>query len=408
MFKNKTKTYSNFLNVASDELFTSRENYAKSIVSALNNVTHAFLLTDLRRRGKTEFLTRDVLPVALNQNYNVFYFSFMRTQINGEKTETCQAFINQLIEFHAENANDETFLTELESKILQRSTTLLNVKNDRNSALGLSKLELSDKKTQEKQTEVNFSSSNIFDVLDLIARHNSKRGVKLLLILDEIQELARTDENLVESFVANLRTVLDINKSHIKTIFTGSSVLELNYMFKSQTAPLFDFASKMELPLLNEEYLQKVANYIKQYKQVDISISDLAGYFKHLDFKPYYLNKAAIEFVINITDKTLEQIIQEQNESQNEIEFFKSANHFEQGIIKEIAHREIGLMSKETISLLLKNSKENFSESQAKSKIKALIDKMKNLNMLAEFKEGRNKRYLLVNHEFKKWLISLE
>ena len=61
-----------------DPLYFHRPAYAAKLVSSLKDgITHAFTLFAPRRMGKTQFLLKDVAPLAEQQGFNVLYFSFM-------------------------------------------------------------------------------------------------------------------------------------------------------------------------------------------------------------------------------------------------------------------------------------------------------------------------------------------
>ena len=55
-----------------------RTDLAQSVMNTLNsNIVHALTLFAPRRMGKTEFLRKDIMPLAQSMGYRVFYFSFL-------------------------------------------------------------------------------------------------------------------------------------------------------------------------------------------------------------------------------------------------------------------------------------------------------------------------------------------
>ncbi len=88
------------------------------------------------------------------------------------------------------------------------------------------------------------------DLLDRLAR---KRKPTIML-MDEIQELARSSNNA--PLVAALRTSLDKRSSRLKAVFTGSSCEGLAAMFSARQAPFFHFAIPIELESLGAPFVQ--------------------------------------------------------------------------------------------------------------------------------------------------------
>lgn len=51
---------------------------AEQVMSLFNSgLSHALTFFAPRRKGKTEFLLKDIAPLAKEQGYQVFYFSFL-------------------------------------------------------------------------------------------------------------------------------------------------------------------------------------------------------------------------------------------------------------------------------------------------------------------------------------------
>ena len=64
--------------IHADPLYYARREYAQALVRMMaEGVVSAFTLFAPRRMGKTEFLLNDVRPVAEENGFGVFYFSFM-------------------------------------------------------------------------------------------------------------------------------------------------------------------------------------------------------------------------------------------------------------------------------------------------------------------------------------------
>lgn len=91
---------------------------------------------------------------------------------------------------------------------------------------------------------------------ELVVKLVSKK--KLLLLVDEAQELARNKEN--ELMAMALRTAITKNSDKLRVVFTGSSRTQLANVFSNSTAPLFSVgAAVQEFPLLGRELVEFVA-----------------------------------------------------------------------------------------------------------------------------------------------------
>ena len=66
-----------------DPLYYPRTQLAETLLNNFQaNISHAFTLFAPRRMGKTQFLKKDVTPVAEKLGFRVFYFSFMDTEMD--------------------------------------------------------------------------------------------------------------------------------------------------------------------------------------------------------------------------------------------------------------------------------------------------------------------------------------
>ncbi|TDR81363.1 hypothetical protein [Paludibacterium purpuratum] len=64
--------------MAPDTLLHPREQLAQSVLRMLTaGLSSALTLFAPRRMGKTEFLVKDLMPLAENNGWRVFYYSFM-------------------------------------------------------------------------------------------------------------------------------------------------------------------------------------------------------------------------------------------------------------------------------------------------------------------------------------------
>ena len=174
-----------------------------------------------RRMGKTEFLRKDITPVAEAKGWKVFYFSFLDADATA-----AQSFAQALAAF----AKGDGLLAKV-GKALGRVDKVTG------GAAGV-------------QAGVELRGAEADDIKAVIQRLAKGQG-KTLLLLDEVQALANPSH---KTFVAALRTALDMHKETVKVIFTGSSREGLRRMFSQANAPFFHFGQNLPFPQLNRDF----------------------------------------------------------------------------------------------------------------------------------------------------------
>lgn len=218
-------------NLIKSNYFYSRKEYAEKLMKSIGN-SHAIVLFEGRRKGKTTFLINDLASIASNDHY-VFYYSFMLEEkdlLNGNFKED---FIFKLNEF----VNDVIFNEKNNDRIKKSEFEIsLDLKNP---LMFLNSFKVKYKRENISQEKI-IRKLNLIDIFDLIKEFTDK---KVLLILDEFQEVARFQKNQEEKigFIKDLRTGLDLNKTVIKTVFTGSSYNDLSKLFSNYNEPFYKF-----------------------------------------------------------------------------------------------------------------------------------------------------------------------
>ena len=207
----------------------------RTLTLLANGPARALTLFAPRRTGKTEFLMKDLGPLAETEGHRAIYVSFWQ-----EPLAPLAALLHAL----------ETDLKRggIGERLLRTGRALAP------------KLKLS--MPMVGQAEVDLStlagkppSDLLLHLDDLLGRVST--GIKpTILMLDEVQELARSQDN--EALVAALRTSLDKRSDHLRTVFTGSSREGLASMFAARQAPFFHFATPIDLPPLGEPFVNHI------------------------------------------------------------------------------------------------------------------------------------------------------
>lgn len=310
-----------------DPLYFPRSELAQRLLISLKDgITHALTLFAPRRMGKTQFLLNDIEPKAEEMGFNVFYFSFME-QADDNKTQ--QAFVYALLDFL--------------NKIIQGKSKLIDTLKSIKSLdiLGVG-VELNE---QEEQAQINVSR-----LLNEIAEKSEK---PILMLLDEVQELARSKGN--EGLVRSLRTGLDVNQSKIKVIFTGSSTNGLKAMFNDNKAPFFHFAHALNFPHLDKSFTDFLADIYEQRTGKQLDKTAFYQTFERFHFTPLYMRAITQDMIIN-PDLTLDEVVEyrlsQMDEQGGIMKQWQHLSELERQLLRLIANGNSTPYSKETRLML--------------------------------------------------------
>lgn len=350
----------------------SRANLAKQVISMFQTgLSSALIFFAPRRMGKTEFLRKDVTPVAQKEGWFVFYFSFLDAGDNPRL-----ALTEELEEFAINN------------KILSKNGKFLS----RISKLGgeikpLLKAEVQLREPKALQT-------NLKKIISTLAKH------KVLLLLDEIQVLAEAKQN--QNFVAALRTSLDMHKDTIKVIFTGSSQEGLRRMFSESTAPFFHFGQNLPFPELDQQFTDHLANAFELVTQRKLDRNALWGEFENMEKVPQLARALVERLVLNPNSKiepTAKEIMTELSENRKFLKTWGNASTLNRLLLIEIANAQEGLFSEEIRKQFAKTLGINeITVSQMQSALRSLQHE----NLIGRNHDRRG--YFIDDPNFKNWL----
>lgn len=351
-----------------DPLFFHREEYAAKLINSLQDgITHAFTLFAPRRMGKTQFLLQDVTPQAEERGFNVFYFSFMDS---ANPAVEFQAALYRFAKSIQAGGKAKTFLS------------------------GINKIELFglgiERETQQQ------ALPTISEIIGHIANDNRPS----LLLLDEVQELARLNDT--DGLIRSLRTGLDINQAKVKTVFTGSSTNGLRAMFNDNKAPFFHFAHALDFPLLGKEFTDFLAGVYHDRTGKRLEQAALYSVFERLNHTPMYM-RAIIQDMILSPEISLEQAaesrIMELGAQYSEAGQWQKMKPLEQAIIQDIAEGNTSPYSQESRQ---KYAVQLGVEAITSSSIQGAIRRMKRHEWISTDAAGRP---VINNPLFKTWIL---
>lgn len=245
-----------------------RPEFTEQVLSSLTQgPAQALTLFAPRRTGKTEFLLKDLAPLAGEREHPVIYASFWQTPFSPLGV----------------------LLYELETWLARASVG----GRVRSAATALApKLRLSAAPFGVGvEAEVDLSALGgrppdaLLLHLDGLLERVSRRGRPAILLLDEVQELARRPEN--EALVAALRTSLDRRSDRLRVVFTGSSRKGLAAMFSARSAPFFHFASQIELPVLGDGFVHHLIEAFRAASGRALSPAEMLPAFEGMGRSPF-------------------------------------------------------------------------------------------------------------------------
>lgn len=255
--------------MAKDPWHFARHELATQTLSLLTDgPAQALTMFAPRRTGKTEFLIKDLGPLAEEAGHRVIYASFW------------QAPLSPLaVLLHA---------LELSLKRGKFSDRV------RNTALALTpKLKLSAPIPGAKaEAEIDLTAltkkppSDLLLYLDDLLERLARKRKATILMLDEVQELARSPNNA--PLVSALRTSLDKRSDRLKAIFTGSSREGLAAMFTARQAPFFHFATPIDLPGLDAAFVDHLLKTFKKTAKRTLNRAEMLDGFEQLHRNPYF------------------------------------------------------------------------------------------------------------------------
>ncbi|MFB6350008.1 ATP-binding protein [Moraxella sp. ZJ142] len=325
-----------------DLLYFNRTELAKRLLISLKDgIAHALTLFAPRRMGKTAFLLHDIEPMAKEMGFHVFYFSFMNDNQLNIENEFKGSLLNFL--YH-----------------IQPSKHLNSIKRVDVLGVGVERSDL-------QQTH-----TSVVEVINLIAKSNKPT----LFLLDEAQELARLKNT--DGLVRALRTGLDINKSKIKTIFTGSSTNGLRSMFHDNKAPFFEFAHALDFPNLTKDFTDHLVKIYESRTGENMDNDALFSIFQKLQYNPMHTRTIVQNMIINPNlnlSTAYQERLAEINRNQNHIGKWQALSELEKQILILVGTGETSLYSNKTRETLAQRlGVETLTNSSIQGKVRKLIN----------------------------------
>lgn len=194
-----------------------------------------------RKRGKTQFIQYDVMPMCRDQGILPIYIDFWM-----DKNDPQSVFVKSVL---SACEQEESLFKRLGKRLIPTKIGY-NMSN--------------------QKVEVGFNKGNppdvaLFDVFQQL----DKLDIPILLLLDEVQHLATKAD--FEPFTAALRSfVVNRSDSKVKCIFTGSSREGLNQLFRNSKAPFYNSSQTLDFSELDIEFVQHELATFKEMTDVEL------------------------------------------------------------------------------------------------------------------------------------------
>jgi len=258
---------------ASDPWHYPRTKLAKSTLALIEKrLANALVLFGPRRIGKTEFLIRDLGPLAEKAGHRVVYASFWQSPLSPVAT-----LLAALHEGQRKRglAGQLQRLTEGLSPKLKIGAKLTGV-GEAGAEIDLAGL---------KGTP----PSDMLLLIDQLLGKLARKTKPTVLMLDEVQQLAAEVAN--RPLVAALRTSLDKRRDGLAAVFTGSNRDALSAMFSDKQAPFFHFATSVELEPLDRPFVEHLLAAFQRATGERLDPAAALAAFEALHKNPFFFRK---------------------------------------------------------------------------------------------------------------------
>ncbi len=234
-----------------------------------------------RRKGKTEFLLRDLLPLAQKAGWPVAY-----------------ANLWAYLDMPHLALKDGLAAAE---KYQSRLTSWLPKPNKLGGGFDLAGLAKVEAQVEFSQNPKVAPPQDLVMIQQAMAKLASAKK-PLLLLVDEAQHLATSDQFRV--FAYFLRTQIDTLGTKIRVVFTGSNRAALARTFSANDMPFYQSAVSIRFPELDSGFFKHLAACYEAATQRRFSAQDLAAlkaFYEEFGSCPFFPVKVIQQMIINGT-----------------------------------------------------------------------------------------------------------
>ncbi len=230
-----------------------------------------------RRTGKTQFLTRDLAPLVEEKGHRVVYANLW--QQDREPLATLLQALDLAVRggslVDRLKATAYGIASKIRIKVPGTSTEL--------------ELDAADLKENDP--------TDLLFLMDEYCGYIADDERPAFLLLDEFQELEKAAFS--NKLIAALRVCLDKRWDSLVAVFTGSSQDSLRHVFTDRSAPFFAFAEEMDLPPLEEDFVDHQLEVFSPVAQTSIERSSALEVFYRFNRNPLILQKWLMKLTVH-------------------------------------------------------------------------------------------------------------
>jgi AAA+ ATPase superfamily predicted ATPase len=211
----------------SGENFTDRQNETKRLLLNFQQGINTVLISP-RRIGKTS-LVRKVCELAKSDDLKIVYLDIFSCRSDREFYDAFATAVLRQTSSKLEEWVDNA------KRFLSRITPKFSIGTDPMTDFSVS-------------LELNMKSEDVTDILQLPEKIASDKGIKIVICIDEFQQIAEFSDS--KTFQKRLRTVWQLQQNVSYCLF-GSKKHLMNELFERRSLPFYEFGDAL--------YLQKIA-----------------------------------------------------------------------------------------------------------------------------------------------------
>lgn len=211
----------------SGENFTDRKNETNRLLLNFQQGINTILISP-RRIGKTS-LVRKVCELAKSDDLKIVYLDIFSCRSDREFYDAFATAVLRQTSSKLEEWIDNA------KRFLSRITPKFSIGTDPMTDFSVS-------------LELNTKSEDVTDILQLPEKIASEKGVKIVICIDEFQQIAEFSDS--KTFQKRLRTVWQLQQNVSYCLF-GSKKHLMNELFERRSLPFYKFGDAL--------YLQKIA-----------------------------------------------------------------------------------------------------------------------------------------------------
>lgn len=356
-----------------------RRDLAKRYLTGVTQgMMNRIALLGVRRVGKTEFLLRDLCPLALEEGYLPVYINLWASPEYPHETVIAAL---------------QTALTGRKDKRRIRDALSNEVKKLEvgNSLIGKLGFEF-------EGAVATIEPGVLTRIGQLVQQLVDTPNVKPLLIIDEIQHLAQNDH--FYPLQGALRTAFDLHGDRLPVVYAGSSRSGIQAMFADDKMPFYNSAYMTDFPTMGIEFVRHCCEILKDRFGLSYDVQEVADIFvRCFDSSPFWLSKLIQHLVMHqCSVQAAAELVQEQIVLDGGFEALsKKLNSTDRAVLILIKEECRQLYAESTLQTI----KERFGLNVKDSGITAALNKLKRHGLISQM--GRS-NYLIENAGFIEYL----